>query len=138
MDRDAVAERHVVTGDRMLRLLIGGRLVVGGGALFAPRLVGRVFGIEPEENPAVPYVGRLFGVRAVFMALSLAASTGAERERQLRGGVAVDLIDALAAIMARRTGGLDARAGTAAFLAAVTEASLGARLLNAGRARLPR
>jgi hypothetical protein len=119
-----------VTADRRLLALIGGRLVVGGGALLAPRLTGRVFGIDPDQNPAAPYVGRLFGVRAVLMGLSLAASTGDEREHQLRGGVAVDIVDALAAIAALRTGGLDARAGAAAFAAAVAEAALGVRLLS--------
>lgn len=131
-----------MTADRRLLALISGRLVVGGGALLAPRLTGRAFGIEPDRNPAAPYIGRLFGVRAVLMAVSLAASTGAERERQLRAGVAVDLVDALAAVAALRTGGLDARAGAAAFAAAVTEAALGVRLLStglsAGRARSPR
>lgn len=122
-----------MTRDKELALLIGGRLVVGGGALLAPRLVGRAFGIEPDDNPALPYVGRLFGVRAVFMALSLAVSQGSERDRQLRGGVAVDVTDALAAVAARRTRGLGGRAGTAAFLAAVTEAALGLRVLSQRR-----
>lgn len=127
-----------MTADRRLTALIVGRLVVGGGALLAPRLTGRAFGIEPEKNPAAPYVGRLFGVRAVLMAVSLAASADIERERQLRGGVVVDIVDALAAIAALRTGGLDARAGAAAFAAAATEAALGVRLLSAGRALSPR
>jgi hypothetical protein len=126
-----------VTADRRLRLLIGGRLVVGGGALLAPRLVGRCFGIDADDNPAMPYVGRLFGVRAVFMAVLLAATSDAERERQLRGGVAVDITDALAAIAARRTRGLGAGAGTAAFVAAATEAALGISLLSGGRAPSP-
>ncbi len=110
------------------RLLVGGRIVVGGGALVAPRLTGRAVGIDAVANPAASYVARLFGVRAVFMALLLAGSTGEERRRQLRAGVAVDLVDAAAAVAAGRAGQLSRRSALAGCAAALTEAALGAVL----------
>ena len=119
-----------MTEDGLVQLLAGGRIAVGGGTLLAPRRTGRLFGIAPETNPAVPYVGRLFGVRAVLMAVELLRSDGADRTRQLRAGVAVDLVDAAAALAAGRAGQLDRRAAAAAFGAAVFEAALGLRLLN--------
>ena len=127
---------RALTPDRVQRLLVAGRLAVGGGALVAPRLTGRLFGIDASRNRAAAYVGRLFGVRAVFMALLLADSTGAERERQLRAGVAVDVTDAVAALAAGRRHDLSPAATFAAFAAAVTEATLGLRLLSA-KAALP-
>ena len=115
---------------RQQTLLIAGRIVVGGGALLAPRITARAIGIDPTANPAAVYIGRLFGVRAVFMALLLAASRDAERDRQLRAGVAVDVVDALAAVAAGRRRELRPLSAWAAFAAAVTEASLGACVLR--------
>ena len=116
-----------------LGLLVAGRIFVGGGALVAPRLTGRIFGIDPATNPAAPFVGRLFGVRAVLMAVLACVADGEERERQLRAGVAVDLVDATAALVAGRRGQLRPVAALAAFGAAVTEAGLGMSLLIRAR-----
>lgn len=133
-----------MTPSGLQRVLTGGRVLVGGTTLVAPGLAARAFGIDPLANPAAAYVGRLFGVRAVLMAVLLADSAGAERRRQLRAGVVVDVIDALAALAAGRAGQLGRRAATGAFAAAVFEASLGVHLLreddalSAGRERSPR
>ena len=126
----------VLSRDRRLRWLVGGRFAVGGTALVAPRLAGRIVGIDPRANPAAPFVGRLFGVRAVGMGFAVAIADGTERDRQLRGGIAVDLIDAAAALAAARSHELNRRAAALAFAAALTEAALGASLLSA-RAALP-
>lgn len=119
-----------MTTAQLTRMLVAGRLLVGGGALTAPRMTGRVFGIDPSRNPAAPYLGRLFGVRAVAMALTLCATDGKERERQLRAGVAVDLIDAAAAVAAGLRRELRPLPAAAAFAAAATEAGLGMRVLG--------
>lgn len=111
--------------DWKLRTLVGGRFVVGGGALLLPRLTCRVFGLEP--TPALVFVGRMFGVRAVGMGVAVASSDGMERERQIRGGVAVDLVDALAAVALARG---HRRTAAIAFAAAVSEAALGMALLS--------
>jgi hypothetical protein len=121
-----------MTDRAMLLLLTGGRIAVGGGTLVAPRAAARLFGVDPHDNPALPYVGRLFGGRAVFMALLLLGSRGAERTRQLRAGVVVDVVDALAALAAGRRAELGRGAAAAAFGAAAFEAGLGLRLLSAG------
>jgi hypothetical protein len=118
-----------VTTDRRLAALVVGRLLVGGGALVAPKATGRVFGVNPAANPAAPFVGRLFGVRAVMMALLAAGTDGVDQERQLRAGVAVDLIDAAAALAAGRGRQLGTASAAAAFAAAMTEAALGVSLV---------
>ena len=121
-----------MTDQALLLLLTGGRIGVGGGTLLAPRATGRLFDIDVDANPAMPYVGRLVGGRAVFMALLLLGSRGAERTRQLRAGVVVDVVDALAALAAGRRAELGRGAAAAAFGAAAFEAGLGLRLLSAG------
>lgn len=118
-----------MTEAQLTRLLTAGRYLVGGGALVSPQTTGRAFGIDPATNPAAAYVGRLFGARAVTMAVLLTAATGIERDRQLRAGVAVDLCDALAALLAGRRTELGPRSAAAACAAALTEAGLGARLI---------
>jgi hypothetical protein len=125
----------VTTEEQLLQTQLAvGRIVIGGGALVAPRLTGRAFGIDPAANPAASYVGRLFGVRAVLMAVQLLTVRPEERVRVLRQNVAVDLVDAVAAVAATRAGALDRRSGAAATAAALFEAALGVRLLlTAGR-----
>ena len=109
-----------------LRCLVGGRFVVGGAALLAPRLAGRVFGLP--VTPSSAFVGRMFGVRAVGMGVAVAAMEGTAQDEQLRAGVVIDLVDAAAALALARH---HRRAAAMAFAAAVWEASLGASLLSA-------
>ena len=119
-----------MTRDRLLQTqLVAGRVLVGGGALVAPRLAGRAFGIDATANPAASYVARLFGVRAVLMAVQLAGATPGNRTRVLRQHTAVDVVDAVAAVVAAREGALSRRAGAQATAAAIFEASLGLWLL---------
>jgi len=111
--------------------VMAGRVVVGGGTLVAPRRIGAVFGVDPAANPAVSYVGRLFGVRALLQVALLATADNDERPRQLRWGIAVDLVDAAAAAAAGRRGDLSRRAATMAAAAALAEAALGCAALAA-------
>ncbi|MGB8650615.1 MAG: hypothetical protein WCD35_08125 [Mycobacteriales bacterium] len=113
--------------------LMAGRVVVGGGTLVAPRRMGAVFGVEAEHNPAVSYVGRLFGVRALLQVALLGTAGSDDRARQLRWGVAVDLVDAAAAAAAGRDGDLSRRAAALAGAAALAEAGLGCLALAADR-----
>ena len=108
-----------------------GRFVVGGSALVAPRLVARAFEIDSDPSSPSVYVGRLFGVRAVSMAALALVTTGEERRRQLRAAVVVDLVDALAAAVAGRSGQLTRRAAAMACAAALAEVGLGLAALRA-------
>jgi hypothetical protein len=106
-----------------------GRFAVGGGALVAPRVTGRTFGIDADEDTASVYLARLFGARAVAMAAMMLGARGAERRRHLAVGVAVDVVDAVAAAAAGRAGQLPKRAASLACAAAVVEAAIGATAL---------
>jgi len=59
------------------------RGAIGTGAWLAPKLSGRLFGLDPAANPQAPYLGRLFAVRDAALAFGLSTSSG--RERALQG-----------------------------------------------------
>ena len=111
---------------------VAGRLLVGGGAVVTPLAVARAFGIPADPTSPSVYLARLFGVRAVMMALLLARSSGAVRRQQLRLAVAVDLVDAWSAAAAGRSHQLSPGASRRAVAAALFEAGLGAVMLRQG------
>ena len=77
-----------------LKLLIGIRVSIGAGTWLAPRLAGRLFGLDPPGNPQLPYVGRLFGVRDVVLGAGAQLATGDSRRLWLQLGLACDAADA--------------------------------------------
>lgn len=109
-----------------LRQLAGLRVVIGVGALLAPRLAGRLFGLDVAANPQAPYLARLFGARDVALGVGALASSGEARRRWVEIGVAVDATDAVSAVLAGRDGSVSG--GTAIKLAApaVAAVALGA------------
>jgi hypothetical protein len=113
-----------------VKSLIGIRGVVGAGAWLAPRTSGRLFGLDPAGNPQAPYLGRLFGVRDVALAFGLSASSGAERKQWLRIGVACDLADAVAGVLAGRRGELPKMATVLVTGTALGAAALGVAALQ--------
>lgn len=51
--------------EQSTQALVGLRTALGVGVWIAPRLTGRLFGLDPKGNPQLPYIGRLFGARDV-------------------------------------------------------------------------
>jgi hypothetical protein len=115
-----------------LAALTGLRLAIGAGAWLAPRLSGRLFGLDPAANPQLPYVGRLFGVRDIALAMGVQLSEGQNRRVWLRLGMACDLADSAAGLLAGRNGELSPIA-----TALVTAPALGAAALGAAALREP-
>jgi hypothetical protein len=111
--------------EQTIQGLVGLRGAVGLGAYVAPRLSGRVFGLDPDANPQAPYLGRLFGARDVALAFGLGTSSGAQRSQWLRIGVACDLADAVAGVVAGRNGELPKVATVMVTATALTAAALG-------------
>ena len=91
-----------MVNEQTVQGLVGMRGAVGAGAWLAPRLSGRLFGLNPDANPQAPYLGRLFGARDVALAYGLATSSGAQRAQWLRIGIACDVADAAAGVLAGR------------------------------------
>jgi hypothetical protein len=92
--------------DQLMQGLIGGRAAIGTGAFLAPTLTGRLFGLNPAANPQAPFISRLFASRDVALAAGLAMSGDSDRARWLQAGIACDVADAVAAILAGRSGQL--------------------------------
>jgi hypothetical protein len=111
--------------EQIVQQLVATRTAIGVGAWVAPKLSGRLFGLDPEANPQSPYLGRLFGVRDVALGFGLNASSGAERQQWLRIGVACDLADAAAGLLAGRAGELPKRASLLVTATALAAAAMG-------------
>jgi hypothetical protein len=107
------------------------RFAVGGGAWLLPRTSGRLFGLDPDANPQAAYVGRLFGVRDAVLGAGLLSSKGDARRVWWRFGVACDVADAIAGLLAWRSGDLPPSAAAMVTGTAVVAASLGAAALAA-------
>jgi hypothetical protein len=123
--------------ERMVQQLVATRTAIGVGAWVAPRLSGRLFGLDPDGNPQAPYLGRLFGARDVALAFGMNASRGAERQQWLRIGLACDLADAVAGILAGRAGQLPKRAAVLVTAAALMAAAMGVAALQGEEAPAP-
>jgi hypothetical protein len=116
--------------EQIVNGLVGLRAAVGAGAWIAPRLSGRLFGLDIAANPQAPYLGRLFGVRDVALAVGTSSSTGSERAQWLRLGVACDLADAVARVAAGRRGELPKAATFMVTTTALVAAALGIAALQ--------
>ena len=113
-----------ITPDQARTALVSLRLGIAAGSLAAPKLTGRLFGIDAEANPAAPYLARLFGVRDGWLAVEVLAADREQGKRLLRRGVWIDATDVLSAIAAGARKQLPAGAavmvgGTAALAAAL-------------------
>jgi hypothetical protein len=83
---------------RVLLALI--RLFNGLAALFAPGMLLRRLGVDPDANPAALYVFRMFGIRTVLIAGELLLQTGERRTEATRRAVLIHASDTLAAYLA--------------------------------------
>jgi hypothetical protein len=76
------------------------RIAVGAGAYLTPNLSGRMFGLDPEGNPQLPYVGRLFGARDVALGAGALRSSRKQRDAWITAGLACDIADVGAGVLA--------------------------------------
>ena len=108
------------------RALFGARTALGVSTLLAPRLAGKAFFLDPDDNPQLPVIGRMWGIRNLSLAAGMYAATGANRGQWWRLQPAVDALDFLVIAGEWRRGAVPGRA--AALLAAT---ALGATALGA-------
>ena len=119
-----------MANEAIIQSLVGTRAAIGTGAWLAPRLSGRLFGLDPAANPQASYLGRLFAARDAALAFGLSTSSGAERSQWLRIGIACDLADAAAGLLAGRRGELPGRAAILVTGTALGAAALGIAALQ--------
>jgi len=106
------------------------RMAIGAGAWLAPNLSGRMFGLDPEGNPQLPYVGRLFGARDVALGAGTLRSPRKHKDAWLTAGFACDVADVAAGMLAGVRGQLPASAAALVSATAGMFALAGARLLT--------
>jgi hypothetical protein len=121
-----------LTRGACLTALTTARFGLAAAAWFAPRLAGRVILVDAEANPVLPYTLRLFGVRDALMGILLVQTSGRDRDRQLWYGIAIDGIDASAAVIGSVRRQLSPRGAILSAGASLVGASLGAGALGIG------
>ena len=80
------------------------RLFNGLAGLFAPAMLARRLGVDPEANPGMLYVFRMFGIRTVLIGAELLIQTGERRAEATRRAVVIHASDTVAAFIATRSG----------------------------------
>ena len=79
------------------------RLAMGLLALLVPGFMAHQIGVDPQANPGVLYVWRMFGIRTVLVGAELLMQTGDRRAEALRRAVVIHASDTLAALLATRS-----------------------------------
>ena len=53
------------------RALLGARTALGISTLLAPRLAAKAFSLDVDDNPQLPVIGRMWGVRNLSLAAGM-------------------------------------------------------------------
>jgi hypothetical protein len=85
------------------------RLFNGLAAVVVPGVLARQVGVDPEANPGVQYVFRMFGVRTVLLGAELLFQTGDRRAEALRKAPLIHASDTVAAVLASLSGNFPKR-----------------------------
>lgn len=80
------------------------RLLNGSAALLVPGVLARQIGVDPDANPGIVYVFRMFGIRTVIIGAELLVRKGERRKELLREAVFIHASDTLAAYLATLSG----------------------------------
>lgn len=100
---------------RLIDATLAYRAALGAAAYLAPRATGRALGIDPEANPASPYLARVFGARDVALGVGGFVLPAETRPTYLRLLAGIDAADLVSAALGGRGGYLRPR--SAALLA---------------------
>jgi hypothetical protein len=108
------------------RALLSARTALGISTLLAPRVAGKAFLLDPDDNPQLAVIGRMWGIRNLSLAAGMYAATGANRALWWRLQVAVDTLDFLAIATEWRRGAVPAPAARLMAATALGATALGA------------
>ncbi|MEX0992585.1 MAG: hypothetical protein WDZ37_01180 [Solirubrobacterales bacterium] len=111
--------------ERAVNTIAIGRIAVGASAWLAPNLSGRLFGLDPERNPQASYIGRLFGARDVVLGAGVLRAPRKQKDTWLKAGLACDVADTAAGMMAGVRGTLPVPAAALVTLTAAGFAAAG-------------
>jgi hypothetical protein len=118
------------------RALLGARTALGISTLLAPRLAGKAFLLDPAENPQLPVIGRMWGIRNLALAAGMYAASGPNRAQWWRLQVAVDALDFLAIGTEWRRGAVPGPPAALMGATALGATALGAHSVT-GESELP-
>src|SRR3954464_7850477 len=107
-----------------------GRIVVGGSTGGMPDPPGRLFGLDPEGNPQLPYIGRLFGARDVVLGAGVLRSSKKQKDAWATAGLVCDVADVGAGALAGLRGQLPPAAAALVTATAASFALAGFWLLQ--------
>jgi hypothetical protein len=108
------------------RALLGARTALGVSTLLAPRLAGRAFFLDPDANPQLALIGRMWGIRNLSLAAGMYAASGPNRAQWWRLQVAVDALDFAAITAEWRRGAVPGPAAALMAATALAATALGA------------
>jgi hypothetical protein len=100
-------------------LLAGIRLLNGSLALLVPGFLARQIGVDPDANPGILYVFRMFGIRTVLIGAELLLQTGDRRAEAVRRSVVIHAADTLAAFLATLSGNFPKKSRTIVWISAL-------------------
>ncbi len=98
------AEQERAESPAAMRSLAAFRIGVGAFAWLAPRTMNRAFGVpRQDDSPALQYMNRVFGIRAVSLGIGYLTSSGDARKLWHRLWLLCDAADTVmgAAMVAR-------------------------------------
>src|ERR1700742_3885689 len=102
-----------------------GRITIGALSFLSPRLTARLFLLDPDQNPQLSYMGRMFGSREIALGAITLASSGEARRRLVQLGVAVDGADAYTGVVTAASGAVPKKAGVLLALVAAGAVATG-------------
>ena len=114
-----------------LKLLAGLRTSVGVTSYVAPNFGAKLFGLEPEANPQGPYLGRLFGIRDVAMAVGPLRAKKKAQDNWIELGIVCDAADVVSAFLGGGKGYLSPTTTAMVAAPAVAATALGVIALRA-------
>jgi hypothetical protein len=103
-----------------------GRIAIGATALASPSLAARLFRLDLDRNPQLPYLSRMFGSREIALGAITLLAKGTARRRLIALGMAVDGADAFAGYDAMRSGSVSQSVGISLTVPAVGAVVAGA------------
>lgn len=109
------------------------RTASGVVGLFAPRLLHRLSGLEPDGSPAAVAYTRFFSTRAIALGIGYLVADESTRRDLDRIGLIADGYDTLWALIMVSGGSLRAR--TAAWLVTATGSAAAIDIMSATRSR---
>jgi hypothetical protein len=102
-----------------------GRIAIGGVALASPDLAGKLFRLDLQDNPQLPYMTRMFASREIALGVVTLASSGRARRGLVVLGIAVDSADAFAGYDALQSRAVTQSTGVGLVVPAVGAALAG-------------